>query len=106
MPNSNNYLDYFMRDKIFKLTISKHVSYFKNCLLQSGKRYHYEWGSISQDVRLEWDSYYVYIPEWIPSDYVFFRLNLLRIIDTKYAIIIKNNEKPKAETNETPPSQD
>ena len=36
-------------------------------------------------------------------DYVFFRLNLLRIIDTKYAIIIKNNEKPKAETNETPP---
>ncbi|MGE5821405.1 MAG: hypothetical protein ACM31M_02330 [Nitrososphaerota archaeon] len=27
----------------------------------------------------------------------------MRIIDTKYAIIIKNNEKPKAETNETPP---
>jgi len=27
----------------------------------------------------------------------------LRIKDTKYAIIIKNNEKPKAETNETPP---
>jgi hypothetical protein len=24
-------------------------------------------------------------------------------MDTKYAIIIKNNEKPKAETNETPP---
>jgi len=26
----------------------------------------------------------------------------LRIIDTKYSIIIKNCEKPKAETNETP----
>ena len=24
-------------------------------------------------------------------------------MDTKYAIIIKNNEKPKAETNESPP---
>jgi hypothetical protein len=72
---------------------------------QSGKRYHYEWGSISQDVRLKWESYYVYIPIWIPCNY-FFRLNLLRIIDTKYAIIIKNNEKPKAETNETPPSED
>gem|GEM_PF-6723881 len=33
MPNSNNYLEYFMRDKIFKLTISKYVSYFKNFLL-------------------------------------------------------------------------
>ena len=70
---------------------------------QSGKRYHYEWGSISQNVRLEWESYYSYIPKWITCDYVFFRLNLLRIIDTKYAIIIKNNEKPKAETNETLP---
>ena len=41
--------------------------------------------------------------KWITCDYVFFRFNLLRIKDTKYAIIIKNNEKPKAETNETPP---
>jgi hypothetical protein len=30
-------------------------------------------------------------------------LIFLRIIDMKYAIIIKNNEKPKAETIEAPP---
>ena len=46
-------------------------------------------------------SYYVYILKWITCDYVFFRLNLLRIIDMKYSIIIKNCEKQKAETNET-----
>ena len=33
MPNSNNYLEYFMVIKIFKITISKYVSYLKNCLL-------------------------------------------------------------------------
>jgi hypothetical protein len=38
--------------------------------------------------------------KWVTCDYVFFRLNLLRILDTKYAIIIKNIEKPNAETNE------
>lgn len=47
---------------------------------------------------------YIFLYEY--RDYVFFRSNLLRILDTKYAIIIKNNEKPKAETNETPPSED
>ena len=33
MPNSNNYLEYFMRDKIFKITISKYDLYLKNGLL-------------------------------------------------------------------------
>ena len=33
MQNSNNYLEYFMRDKIFKITIFKYVSYLKNFLL-------------------------------------------------------------------------
>jgi len=48
---------------------------------------------------------YIFLYEY-PCNYLFFRSNLLRIIDTKYAIIIKNNEKPKAETNETPHSED
>jgi hypothetical protein len=93
-----------MRDKIFKISFSKYISYLKLFTPQSGKRYHYKWGSISQDdVRLERELYYVYIPKWIPCGYVFFRLIFLRIIDMKYAIIIKNNEKPKAETIEAPP---
>lgn len=33
MPNSNNYLEYFIRDKIFKITISKYVSYLEKCLI-------------------------------------------------------------------------
>ena len=106
MSNSNNHLEYFMRNKIFKLTISKYVSYFKIVYSTKWKTLPLWMSSISQDVRLEWESYHVYIPIWIPCNYFFFRSNLLRIIDTKYAIIIKNNEKPKAETNETPPSED
>ena len=47
---------------------------------------------------------YIFLYEYLAT--TLFRSNLLRIIDTKYAIIIKNNEKPKAETNETPPSED
>ena len=35
MPNSNNYLEYFMLDKNFKITLSNYVSYLKNGLLQS-----------------------------------------------------------------------
>jgi hypothetical protein len=33
MPNSNNNLEYFMRAKIFKITIFMYISYLKNCLL-------------------------------------------------------------------------
>ena len=52
---------------------------------------------------LEWESYYVNIPKWITCDYFFFRSNFFRIIEMKYSIIIKNSEKPKAETIEIPP---
>ena len=105
MPNSNNYLQYILPDKIFKISISKYSSYLKKlCTPQSRKRYLYEWGSSSHDdLWLEWESYYVNIPKWIPRGYFFFRSNFLRIIEMKYSIIIKNSEKPKAETIEIPP---
>lgn len=33
MPNSNNYLQYILPDKIFKISISKYSSYLKNWVL-------------------------------------------------------------------------
>ena len=104
MPNSNNYLQYIVSDKIFKISISKYSSFLKKCVLHKVENVTIINEALSQDgVRLEWLSHYVYIPKWIPCGYFFFRPNFLRIIEMKYAIIIKNTEKPKAETVEIPP---
>ena len=108
MPNSNNYLQYILPDKIFKISISKYSSYLKNCVLHKVENVTFmnEGSSSHDDLWLEWESYYVNIPKWILCGYFFFRSNFLRIIEMKYSIIIKNSEKPKAETIEIHPSQD
>lgn len=87
----------------FQNKICKFVAYLKNCLIHKVENDTIMNEAVACKIRLEGESFYAYIPKWITCDYVFFRLNLLRIMDTKYAIIIKNCEKPNAETNATAP---